>query len=337
MEYSNFYQHLNDELIRYNSRTIKEISLPLSMQLELTSMCNMKCQYCYNSSGKRDEDELSLKEWIKITKEIIKSGGVFQCTFSGGEPLLFNGINKIMELLYADGTVFNLITNGTYLDKKKVQELKQFRWNWIQVSLDSTTPKIHDCIRGYVGGWEKAVNAIKLLKKADMPVHVACVVTKNTLYELKDFVEFCLSLRVDKIRFSEVLYSGRACDSNLLFNYEEKNYFEKTITCLKNSYNNLIEIEKATSYREQLEYCKKFSPLSLIIRPNGDVKIDCVLPFVLGNVKSTSILKIWKNVYQFYESTQKENYINMCLSGNVEIKNNVDPDVYYFMKRGVES
>lgn len=336
MEYSSFYKYLNDELINYNPQKIKKISLPLSIQIELTSMCNMKCKYCYNSSGQKGNNELTIEEWVNVLNGIVDAGGIFQCTFSGGEPLLFNNLNTLMDLLYNDGTSFNLITNGTYLDENKVLLLKKYRWNWIQVSLDSVSPEIHDFVRGYHGGWEKAVNAIKLLKQYKLPVHVACVVTRKNLYDMENFINFCISLDVEKIRFSEVLYSGRACESDLILLNKEKEIFQKSINKFKHNYKNEINIEKATSYKEQLEYCQKFTPLSLIIRPNGDVKLDCVLPFVIGNVAKHSMLDIWENAYMFYESSLKKDYINKCLTGNIEIKNNVDPDIYYSTEGGLK-
>ena len=330
MEHSSFFDFLNNELINYNSNG-ERISLPLSIQLELTSLCNMHCKYCYNSSGVKDNNELSIDQWIIVLNKIIELGGIFQCTFSGGEPLLFPNLNILMDTLYKDGTSFNLITNGCLLNEEQVIKFKKYNWNWIQISLDSQFAEIHDYVRGYAGGWEKAVNGIKILVANNMPVHVACVVTKYNLYNLKEFVSFCKSIGVTKIRFSEVLFSGRACDGKLLLTAEEKDYLKKTIDelILYNKKEQDIKIEIATSYREQLTNLKKYAPLSIIIRPNGDVKIDCVLPFVIGNVKEESLSKIWQNVYSFYDSKIKNEYIDNALQGEIKVKNNFDPDIVF--------
>ena len=34
----------------------------------------------------------------------------------------------------------------------------------------------------------------------------------------------------------------------------------------------------------------------VLVRPNGDVKIDCVAPFKIGNVRTSSVKDIWNNI-----------------------------------------
>lgn len=328
MEKSDFLKNLNDNVINYNGKNTVTLSLPLTLQLEITSLCNMKCSYCYNSSGRATDTDLKIDQWKIFLKQVALEGGVFQCTFSGGEPLLFENIFDLMDIMHEDGTCLSLITNGTYMDYNMVNRLKKYRWYWIQVSLDSEIEEVHDNIRGYKGGWKKAVEAIKLLKNNSFPVHVAAVVTRTSLINMKELTEFCISLGVDKLRLSEVLYSGKACDTDLCFNANEERFFIKKVSELRKDYAESIEIELATSHNVQLKNCRKYAPLSLIIRPNGDVKIDCVLPYVLGNVIQEPISVIWQRVYDFYDSQPFKDYIEQSLAGNVTIRNNFDSDVF---------
>ena len=34
----------------------------------------------------------------------------------------------------------------------------------------------------------------------------------------------------------------------------------------------------------------------ILIRPNGDVKFDCLAPFVIGNVREKNLADIWRDI-----------------------------------------
>lgn len=57
--------------------------MPISIQFELTSHCNLKCQHCYNRSGDEDKKTLlSPKDWSLLSQKIVSYGGIFQCILS---------------------------------------------------------------------------------------------------------------------------------------------------------------------------------------------------------------------------------------------------------------
>ena len=127
-----------------------KFSFPIAMQFEVTSKCNLRCKHCYNRSGEnKTPDAMTAEAWIEFAKKLVSKGGLFEVTISGGEPLLLGEkLFELMDVLHADKTTFNLISNGYLLDKKILERLQKYRFYWVQISLDSYSAKLHDEFRG---------------------------------------------------------------------------------------------------------------------------------------------------------------------------------------------
>lgn len=314
---------------KLNNNQINNLILPITLQLEVTNKCNMHCGFCYNNSTVERENDLSKDEWISFSHSVVSCGGVFQCIISGGEPTLFkNNIIDIMDIYSYDGSAFTLISNGTGIDKEFAFLLSKYKWYWVQVSIDSHLPQKHDYIRGCIGAWEQAITAIKYLKKYGIPVSIASVITKDNINEMEDIIKLAFSLGVDQVIFSSVLYSGRASENKNYFSLEEE--FKSKYHILIEQYKNTILIARAATYSEQIENILSHLPTSLIVRPDGNVKLDCILPFVIGNIRDNSIIEIWKRAKLIYKEKFFKDYLKKALNNKFAvIANNTNNDILY--------
>ena len=59
----------------------------LSLDIELTKLCNFRCEYCYAAPGKRRENELTRREAIRLIDDAIVLG-LRTLTLTGGESLM---------------------------------------------------------------------------------------------------------------------------------------------------------------------------------------------------------------------------------------------------------
>ena len=231
-----------------------------------------------------------------------------------------------MDIFHNDGTGFVLITNGMLINKEIAGKLKKYRWYWIQVSIDSYNKSIHDKYRGINGSWEKAKQAVQILKEENLPVTIASVVTPDTFCDMDKMITFALNLKADAIIFSEVLYSGRACLNEEFFNYKQR--MNIAINKLKKKYGDKIEIKKASTQIEQLNLIKDFAPFGMLIRPNGDVKLDCILPHIIGNIHHNSIQEIWNDWCKNYLSDEILQFIDRMKEDIHFYKNYIDSEIY---------
>lgn len=79
----------------------------------LTALCNENCVYCFRELL---EKPLNLDDNLAILKK-LKAIGTTSITFAGGEPLLYPGLELLMQECSSLGIKANLITNGSLLNK----------------------------------------------------------------------------------------------------------------------------------------------------------------------------------------------------------------------------
>ncbi|OUO70402.1 radical SAM/SPASM domain-containing protein [Thomasclavelia spiroformis] len=293
----------------------KNHSFPIaSLQFELTSHCNAKCKHCYNNSGLNEKtDAMTVEKWISFSKYLVEHGGVFECILSGGEPLLLgNGLFKIMDVLNENGTIFFLITNGYLLNEPIVEKLKKYRYHKIQISIDGICAEYHDSFRQKKGNWEKAVYAAKLISKNNIPLKIAHCVTPYNISDIDKMCDLAYSLGAQSIMIGELSYSGRAIvNSNLLLSTEQRNLLYIKVKENSIKYKDKMKVKCSHSVKEGLEKHLKFPKSGAIIRPNGDIRLDGMAPFVIGNILKDDFANIWENkLVKSWENTKVIKFIN---------------------------
>jgi MoaA/NifB/PqqE/SkfB family radical SAM enzyme len=163
---------------------------PTSVTIYITFKCTKKCRHCVtNSNPAIDESkELSVEEWKGIL-QYLRENGVIYLVFTGGEPLLKEGILELLS--YATDLRFNfaLLTDFDYLNRDNIRELKKFEHlDYLQVSLDGATKETHDFLRGE-GSFERAMQRLALLQKEGIEYGICTTVHKGNLKEIPQIVK----------------------------------------------------------------------------------------------------------------------------------------------------
>ncbi len=70
---------------------------PRSLDLEITSKCNLRCRYCYHFTSAGDvKDDLPKDEWLRFFQE-LNTCGVMTMTLAGGEPFCREDLKELIE------------------------------------------------------------------------------------------------------------------------------------------------------------------------------------------------------------------------------------------------
>ncbi|MDT1012016.1 radical SAM protein [Plesiomonas shigelloides] len=309
-------------------------SYPVGLQFELTSKCNLTCKHCYNSSGSNHyTDLMHPSDWNELAKQIVSDGGLFQAIISGGEPLLLGAeLFSFMDVLSDDGTAFILITNGMLVRESTVKKLKKYKFFWVQVSIDDLLEENHDEFRGAIGSWKKASDAAFMLSSAGLPVRIAHSVTKDNIERLDKMIDFAYELGASSIVCGAIMPSGRAAENEGLVPDDEifTNKIYDIVELKQKQYAGKMTILNSADHTTDIAKKKMLPNSAAIIRPNGDVRIDCTMPFVVGNVKNNTVKEIWlANGSHCWNHPDVTQYISALdqYGNHPTHKNHIDPDM----------
>ena len=157
---------------------------PLFASYNVTGRCNMRCVFC--EWWKTDRPELPTKKALAAIDSVCSLGVPF-FDLSGGEPLLRKDLGALAKRAASHGCLVSMNTNGTLLNESRLSELAGVL-DLVVVSLDG--PKeVHDKIRGVPGTYDKALEAIRLLKTNGIKVGINSVATPWNIDILPSFIE----------------------------------------------------------------------------------------------------------------------------------------------------
>lgn len=311
-----------------------KFNFPVAMQFELTSRCNLRCKHCYNRSGENPtSDAMTGDDWVAFAKKLVKHGGLFEVTISGGEPLLLGDkLFELMDVLHADNTTFNLISNGYLFNKKILDRLKKYQFYWFQISMDSSNSERHDEFRGVKGSWARAANAAYRIALSGIPLRIATTATPREIDHLEEIVQMAINLGASYLIIGEVMPSGRAFDNEEIFlSREQLNQFYSTTDELIKRYKDKLSILVSSSPRTQLNYFSTEKLDGAVVRPNGDVRLDCTCPFVIGNVLRDDVEDIWAKYSDCWQNPLVKKFIDSCdpISGKNSFAENYNGEDIY--------
>jgi pyruvate-formate lyase-activating enzyme len=150
--------------------------------------CNLHCDYCcVRSSPKVARRELGLTRIRRIAREAAEIG-VSEIFVTGGEPFLLADIGDILASCIAAAPT-TVLTNGMSLGERRLQMLRSLASDrlTLQISLDSSTPEIHDRHRG-AGTWLRAWQGIERAQREGFRVRLAASVSSDR--EAEEFRRF---------------------------------------------------------------------------------------------------------------------------------------------------
>ena len=230
-----------------------------------------------------------------------------------------------MDILHEDGTYFLLITNGFLLTEEKVKKLAKYHYKWIQVSIDGATAEYHDAFRQKNGSWNRAVNGAFMVSSAGIPLTIAHSVSAQNLNDVDAMCDLAYELGASNIILGEISLSGRTYDNqNLLLNETEREYLIEKIEYNTNRFRGKMQVQRNMDERLQYEQQLGVPCGGLIIRPDGNIRLDCMTPFVLGNILENDFETIWKSkCTHIWERPEIQEYYEH----KNDVKNYIDDDI----------
>lgn len=157
---------------------------PHHVQWMITRKCNYHCRGC-NVWLEQDKRELSTEE-IKRGLDILRDLGVVEIVLSGGNPLLREDADEIIE--YSSRSFVTTVYDNGSMAGEKIDALRHA--DFVAISIDSLDPSKNDYIKGVKGAWNKAMQAVERLNSEGINVSVTPTISQLNLYEIIDITNY---------------------------------------------------------------------------------------------------------------------------------------------------
>ena len=163
--------------------------IPMGGTLELLPLCNMHCSMCYIRQSPEEMAQkgrmLGLEEWLRIAQE-AKEAGVVSIQLTGGEPLLYPWFRELYTALTDMGFVITINTNGTLINEELAAFMAERPCRRLNITLYGKDDETYARLCGNPHGFSQVMQAVKLLRKYQIPFRFNFTVTPENLGQMEE-------------------------------------------------------------------------------------------------------------------------------------------------------
>ena len=308
---------------------------PLLVIWEMTQACDLKCMHCRASAQpNRHALELSTSEAFNLVDQVATMR-VRMFVLTGGDPLKRPDLQAIVQHARHRSVKTSLTPSATpMLTREAVFELKESGLMRMALSLDGSTPQLHDGFRGVPGSWKRTLDAIEWSREAKLPVQMNTTVTCHNLHDLDNLVELLKSLKIVLWSVFFLVPTGRGQVSDLLSPEEHEAVFAKLYAASKRVRFHIKATEgqhyrryvlqhaPAAQSRKALEELIAHAPSGVndgkgfvFVSHTGEVYPSGFLPLSAGNILWEPLADIYRNCPLFLslrDSSQLKGKCGRC-------------------------
>lgn len=172
---------------------------PINGSLELLPLCNLNCKMCYVRLSKAEMEAQgrlrTWEEWLDIARQ-MKENGVLFLLLTGGEPLMYPNFRELYVALKKMGMILTINTNGTLLDKDWADFFARHKPRRINITVYGASEEKYRDLCQAPRGFQKATDAVRLLKERGVDVKISGSATKANEADLEDIVRLGHSMNV---------------------------------------------------------------------------------------------------------------------------------------------
>jgi len=312
-------------LLIYGVTVPQKLCAPFLIVWNFTNACNLRCRHCYQNAGPKPlPNELTFEEKLNVLDQLDKME-IPSIAFSGGEPTIHPDFIPIVEEASKRGIYTAVATNGlAFANESFTEKALKAGLNYVEVSLDSTDPKVHDEFRGVKGAWDLAVKGIKnVVKHGGASTGIAMTLTKLNKDQIGDMVRLGEELGVTRVIFFNFIPTGRGKE-NVALDLTPEEREEALRWIYRESRRSSVQvvstapqlarvswqmsqgedvlpthfsIPKSQTLRSLAEFIGGCGAgrIYAAIQPDGKVTPCVFMPIVVGDLRKQTFKDIWEN------------------------------------------
>jgi Fe-coproporphyrin III synthase len=177
------------------------------LMLHLLGRCNLECVHCYMEGSPRRREQLALDSVLHAIRE-CPALGVGTLILTGGEPLLYRGLDQILDAAaQVTGLATTLCTNGTLLTDHRAARLRECGAR-VNISIDGR-PEFHDRFRGFTGSFQASERGASAAVNAGVPVTIISTISQANLDAVEYLLDWAVRAGADQFSAQPLLNLGR--------------------------------------------------------------------------------------------------------------------------------
>ncbi|MGH8702917.1 MAG: radical SAM protein [Burkholderiales bacterium] len=296
---------------------IDSLRAPLLVSWQITRDCDLCCLHCCTDSapGKRLPDELDADEAMRVVGEITRNE-VPYVMLCGGEPLVVPHFFSLAEALGAAGVQLKIETNGQRFDARVAERLARLPIRSIQVSLDGDTQEVYERQRPG-GSLAKAHAACRAVQSAGLPLEITFAPTRLNLLEAEAVILRARSLGAFRFNTGKLMRVGTAARLWDRLEPAAGQYREFRALLERQARNLGGDMEFCYSpftLGEALRASREEPPATLLVLPNGWVKVAAALPHICADLRRETLTEAWAA----YCAAWRDEAVGSALHGAME-------------------
>jgi radical SAM protein len=343
--------HENSKNYQVPVKRINYDERPILVFWESTKACLLACKHCRAEAIKNAlPGELTTEEGYKFIESLTQFGKPYPVLIiTGGDPLMRIDIYDLIEYASLLSIPISLAPSVTpKLTHESIRKLKELGVKTISISLDGATPKTHESIRGIQGHFDATINTIRTIVSEGVTVQINTAVMRENVLELPYIASIVKNLGASIWEIFFLIKVGRGINVEEItpveyedvmhFLYDasmygftvrtvEAPFFRRVVTWRKN---NISQTKYAPNelYYQLSNKLKELlgAPISeskahtvgtrdgkgiIFVAYNGDVYPSGFLPLSLGNIRTKSIVDIYRN-NQILKDIRAANFKGRC-------------------------
>ena len=314
---------------------------PFIVIWEVTQACDLVCQHCRACAQPfRSPLELSTREGESLIDQVAElAAPVFVLT--GGDPLKRPDIYHLVEYGTQAGVRTSMTPSATpLLTYQAISRLQQCGLARLAVSLDGSTPAIHDAFRGVAGSHALTLDAVRWANEIGLPVQINTTITRRNLGDFESMVALLRQLDIALWSVFFLVPMGRAQAGDLISAEEFEQVFEK-LDAISHDVRFDIKTTEAQHYRrflaqKRVERRRNSVPEAhgvvkalqdsvgrsprgindgkgfVFISHYGEVYPSGFLPVSAGNIRNQPLPEIYRNAPFFKALRNSSNLKGKC-------------------------
>jgi radical SAM protein with 4Fe4S-binding SPASM domain len=219
---------------------------------EITQSCDLACKHCRAAAQPIPHpDELTNAEGKALIDQIADMHiPIF--VFTGGDPLKRKDLLELIRYAAGKGVQVAITPSATpLLTREAIFQMKEAGLVRLGISLDGSTPEIHDAFRGLPGAWARTIQAIEWANEAGIPIQVHSTISRHNVHDLDNLCNLFEKLSIVMWNVFFLVPVGRGQLDDMLSGVEFEQVFAK-IYELSQRANFQIKTTEAMHYRRYL-------------------------------------------------------------------------------------